>query len=68
MFRISYPKEIVKVSLHMFKVSHLLEKGGGMPGIVGVILDMLRVPHLLEKEGRMPHLGRQMVKVHYPKE
>ena len=52
----------------MFKVSHLLEKGGGMPGIVGVILHMLRVSHLLEKGGGMPHLDRQIMKAQDPKE
>ena len=57
MFRIPLSKEIAVVSLHMFEVSHLLEKGGGMPGIMGVILPMLSVPHLLEKGGGMPHLG-----------
>ena len=63
MFRIPCPKEIVGVSLHMFKVSHLLEREGGMLGIVGVILHMLRDPHLFEKGEGVPHLGRQIVKV-----
>jgi len=42
MFRIPRPKGIVGVSLHMLKVPHLLEKGRGMPRIVGMILYMLR--------------------------
>ena len=63
MFKIPHPKEIVRVSLLMFKVSHLLEKGERMLWIVEVILHMLRVPRLLEKWGGMPHLSRQTVKV-----